>query len=106
MTHSFPTRRSSDLMHGDIRQKSELGLRKARVASYGGMNFATWSEEAPEFEVYLGDMKFYLDMLFCRTDNGLEVLGPPQRVLVTATWNTAVEPNASDGITPWKLHRT
>src|SRR3546814_1291480 len=49
-------------MHGDIRQKSELGLRKARVAIYGGMIFATWSEEAPEFEVYLGDMKFYLDM--------------------------------------------
>src|SRR3546814_16729031 len=40
-------------MHGDIRQKSELGLRKARVAIYGGMIFATWSEEAPEFEVYL-----------------------------------------------------
>src|SRR3546814_20972234 len=51
-------------------------------------------------------MKFYLDMLFCRTDNGLEVLGPPQRVMVSANWKTAGEQNASDGFHTLTLHRS
>src|SRR3546814_18651144 len=51
-------------------------------------------------------MKFYLDILFCRTDNGLEVLGPPQRVMVSANWKTAGEQNASDGFHTLTLHRS
>src|SRR3546814_14275794 len=51
-------------------------------------------------------MKFYLDMLFCRTDNGLEVLGPPQRVMVSANWKTAGEQNASDGFHTLTPHRS
>src|SRR3546814_1994067 len=45
-------------------------------------------------------------MLFCRTDNGLEVLGPPQRVMVSANWKTAGEQNASDGFHTLTLHRS
>src|SRR3546814_16832439 len=45
-------------------------------------------------------------MRFCRTDNGLEVLGPPQRVMVSANWKTAGEQNASDGFHTLTLHRS
>lgn len=33
-------------LHGDIRQKSDLGLTRAKVHLYGGLIFATWNEKA------------------------------------------------------------
>src|SRR5271167_1922957 len=37
-------------MHGDVYQKSELGLHQARVHVYGGLIFATWNEDPEPFE--------------------------------------------------------
>src|SRR5271170_6700058 len=93
-------------MHGDIFQKSELGLKKARVKLYGGLIFATWNIDGPSFEEFLGDNKWYYDMLFCRTDNELEALGPPQRFIVPANWKAAAEQSASDGFHTLTLHRS
>jgi phenylpropionate dioxygenase-like ring-hydroxylating dioxygenase large terminal subunit len=93
-------------MHGDVFAKTELGLRKARVTLYGGLVFATWDIEGPSLDEFLGDMKFYYDMLFCRTDGGLEVLGPPQRYVIPANWKTASEQSASDGYHTLTLHRS
>lgn len=93
-------------MHGNIRTKDELGLKKARVELYGGLVFATWSEDGPSLEEFFGESKFYFDMLLCRTDGGLEVLGPPQRLTVDANWKTAAEQSASDGFHTLTLHRS
>lgn len=93
-------------MHGDIYPKEQLGLRKARVQLYGGLIFATWNLDGPSLEEFFGDMKFYYDMLFCRTDKGLEVLGPPQRFIVPANWKAAGEQSASDGFHTLTLHRS
>jgi len=93
-------------MHGDVYPKSQLGLRQAKVHIYGGLIFATWSADPEPFESYLGDMRYYLDMLFCRTDAGLEVLGPPQRQLIRANWKTAGEQSHGDGFHALTLHRS
>ncbi len=93
-------------MHGAMRPKEELGLKKARVQLYGGMIFATWNIEGPSFDEFLGDFKFYLDQLFCRTDGGLELLGPPQRYTIPANWKTASEQSACDGFHTLTLHRS
>ncbi|MHC8380536.1 aromatic ring-hydroxylating dioxygenase subunit alpha [Pseudomonas sp. LB3P14] len=93
-------------MHGEICAKAELGLRQARVAVYGGLIFATWNIEGPSFDEFLGDMKWYLDTLFCRTDKGLEVLGPPQRYVIPANWKTASEQAAADGFHTLTAHRS
>jgi phenylpropionate dioxygenase-like ring-hydroxylating dioxygenase large terminal subunit len=93
-------------MHGDVFAKSELGLRKARVSVYGGLIFATWNIEGPSFEDFLGEMKWYLDMLFCRSDSGLECVGPPQRFIVPANWKAAAEQSASDGFHTLTTHRS
>jgi phenylpropionate dioxygenase-like ring-hydroxylating dioxygenase large terminal subunit len=93
-------------MHGNVRSKEELGLKKARVHLYGGLIFATWNIEGPSFEAFLGDGKFYFDQLFCRTDGGLELLGPPQRFMIPANWKTAGEQSASDGFHVLTLHRS
>ncbi|HEY2659725.1 MAG TPA: aromatic ring-hydroxylating dioxygenase subunit alpha [Caulobacteraceae bacterium] len=92
-------------MHGHILPKSELGLRRARVKVYGTLIFATWNLEGPSFDDFLGDMKFYYDMLFCRSDGGLEALGPPQKFTLHANWKTAGEQSACDGFHTLTLHR-
>ena len=91
-------------MHGNIKTKEQLGLKKARVQLYGGLVFATWNHDGPSLDEWLGDMKFYYDMLFCRTDKGLEVLGPPQRLTIDANWKTAGEQSACDGFHTLTLH--
>jgi phenylpropionate dioxygenase-like ring-hydroxylating dioxygenase large terminal subunit len=92
-------------MHGKIRGKDELGLQKARVTLYGGLIWATWNHDGPSFEEFLGDTKWYYDMLYCRSNGGLEVAGPPQRFIVRANWKTAGEQSAADGFHTLTLHR-
>ncbi|WP_313296045.1 aromatic ring-hydroxylating dioxygenase subunit alpha [Diaphorobacter sp.] len=94
-----------EMMHGKMTSKEQLGLKKARVTLYGGLIFATWNIEGPSFEEFLGDAKWYYDILFKRTDKGLEVLGPPQRFTVRANWKAAGEQSAADGYHTLTLHR-
>lgn len=94
-----------ECMHGKILGKDQLGLKKARVTLYGGLIFATWNIDGPSFEEFLGDAKWYYDILFKRTDRGMEVLGPPQRFTVRANWKAAGEQSAADGYHTLTLHR-
>lgn len=94
-----------ECMHGKILTKEQLGLKKARVALYGGLIFATWNVDGPSFDDFLGDAKWYYDTLWCRTTKGMEVLGPPQRFVIRANWKTASEQGASDGFHVLTLHR-
>lgn len=93
-------------MHGTMMSKDQLGLRKARVHLYAGLIFATWFIDGPSFDEFLGDMKWYYDMLFDRTERGLELLGPPQRFIVNANWKAAAEQSAADGFHTLTLHRS
>jgi phenylpropionate dioxygenase-like ring-hydroxylating dioxygenase large terminal subunit len=97
---------ASECMHGTIMSKEELGLPKARVETYVGMIFANWDPEAPSLSDYLGDIKWYLDLMFDRTDGGLEVLGPPQRFMINANWKCAGEQHAGDGYHTLTLHQS
>ncbi|MDH1254379.1 MULTISPECIES: aromatic ring-hydroxylating dioxygenase subunit alpha [Comamonas] len=94
-----------ETMHGKMMSKEQLGLKKARVTLYGGLIFATWNIDGPSFEEFLGDAKWYYDILFKRTDKGMEVLGPPQRFTVRANWKAAGEQSAADGYHTLTLHR-
>ncbi|MDB5869981.1 MAG: (2Fe-2S)-binding protein [Polaromonas sp.] len=94
-----------ECMHGKLMSKEQLSLKKARVTLYGGLIFATFNLEGPSFEEFLGDTKWYYDMLFCRSDKGLEVAGPPQRFIVRGNWKTAGEQSAADGYHTLTLHR-
>jgi nitrite reductase/ring-hydroxylating ferredoxin subunit len=93
-------------MQGDVLDKSELGLKPARVHLYGGLVFATWNMDGPSFDAWLGDYKFYTDALFLRTKSGIEMLGPPQKALIQANWKTAGEQFAGDGYHTLTLHRS
>ena len=71
-----------------------LGLVEARVDTYAGLIFATWAEDAPTLEAYLGDARWYTDMLFNRRDAG-EVAVGPQKWIEPSNWKMSVD-NCSD----------
>jgi len=48
---------------------SKWGLIEARVANYRGYVFACWDEETPDFETYLGDLRYYFDD-YCELPDG------------------------------------
>ena len=82
--------------YGDTLDRNNYKLIQARVESYGGLIFATFNEEAPSLDEWLGDMKFYIDIYFNRTPQGMEVVGPPQRWVISANWKSAADNFSSD----------
>jgi phenylpropionate dioxygenase-like ring-hydroxylating dioxygenase large terminal subunit len=68
----------------------------AQIDSYKGLIFATFDPDAPPLRDYLGDMAWYLDILFDRREGGTEVSGP-HRWLLNANWKTAAENFGGDG---------
>jgi hypothetical protein len=94
-------------MYGDTWDKSEFGLRPARVGIYAGIVFANWDHHAPPLDEFLGDYAFYLDTIFKRTKGGLEMLGAPQRITIRSNWKAASEQfNGADGYHAFTLHRS
>jgi phenylpropionate dioxygenase-like ring-hydroxylating dioxygenase large terminal subunit len=85
--------------------KSSLGLIPVdQLGSYKGMIFGTWSKDAPPLDEYLGDMRFYLDVLIGRTDAGVEVMGPPQCWEVHTNWKFATDNFTGDNFHLYSAH--
>ena len=81
----------------DEPDRNALGLiHAAHVAAYKGLVFATFDEHAPSLDEYLGDMRWYLDILLDRDGGGTEVIGPPHRWRVRANWKFPAENFISD----------
>jgi phenylpropionate dioxygenase-like ring-hydroxylating dioxygenase large terminal subunit len=77
--------------------KSRWHLRRAaRVATYADLVFATFSAEAPSLEDYLGDMTWYLDVLFKGSAAGTQVSGGTHRSRVHCNWKIPAEQFGSD----------
>ncbi len=69
---------------------SKMGLVQApRVETYKGFIFGSWNNDVVDLGSYLGDFKWYFDLIFARTKGGVEVLGPPQRFRVKTNWKIA-----------------
>jgi 3-phenylpropionate/trans-cinnamate dioxygenase alpha subunit len=69
-------------------------LRAARVATYRDLIFANFSREGISLEEYLGEMKWYLDLLL-NSSAGTEVSGT-HRSLVHCNWKIPAEQFGSD----------
>ena len=65
----------------------DWGLRRARVASYKGLVFATFDETAPSLDAWLGDFRWYLDAVLDVEDGGSEFLpGGATRSVINCNW--------------------
>lgn len=77
--------------------KARWHLQRAnRVATYGDLIFATFSAEAPSLEEYLGDFRWYLDLLVNTSPAGTEVSAGAHRSLVHCNWKLPAEQFGSD----------
>lgn len=64
-----------------------LGLTPvAKLDTYRGLIFASWNPDAVSLADHLGDLRWYLDLLFHRTPGGMTVLAPPQRWVIDTNW--------------------
>lgn len=70
--------------------KAQWGLIEVpQLAIYKGSIWATWDKDAPPFEDYLGDFRFYLDTLFDASDGGdggVEVLDGVHKWHMPCNW--------------------
>jgi phenylpropionate dioxygenase-like ring-hydroxylating dioxygenase large terminal subunit len=83
------------------------GLLKApQVDSYQGLIFACLDPEAVPLREYLGDMCWYLDVLFGLKEQGMRVVGEPHRWIVPSNWKSGAENFAGDGYHVQSAHRS
>lgn len=93
--------------YGSDLDKSKLGLYAApQLESLHGLIFACLDPEAPPLAEYLGDMRWYLDMVWGQCRHGWEVIGEPQRYVLPANWKTAAENFIGDDYHTFYLHRS
>lgn len=86
---------------------SEWGLIDApRVTNYKGLVFASIDKDVPDFEEYIGDFKWYLDIHLSLTDGGMEVIGDPFRYRINSNWKVGAENFAGDGYHTHTTHRS
>ncbi|MFN8164227.1 MAG: SRPBCC family protein [Solirubrobacterales bacterium] len=74
--------------------KDALHLIEARVESYKGLIFATWDSEGASLEDFLGDLRWYLDIILGRAE--MEVVGVPQKWVVPSGWKLPAENFCAD----------
>ena len=79
--------------YGEL-EVEELGLVEARCDTYADLIFATWADDAPSLEAYLGDARWYLDPSFNRLESGTVAYGP-MKWTEPSNWKTSVD-NCSD----------
>jgi phenylpropionate dioxygenase-like ring-hydroxylating dioxygenase large terminal subunit len=77
--------------------RSQWSLVEApKIASYAGMIFASWDANAMPLDAFLGDMRWYLDIMLERPLGGLEVVPGQQRYACNSNWKIASENFAGD----------
>ncbi|MBS1878946.1 MAG: aromatic ring-hydroxylating dioxygenase subunit alpha [Actinobacteria bacterium] len=74
--------------------KEALHLIEARVESYRGMIFATWNLDGPSLDEFLGNVRWYLDIVLGRAE--MEVVGVPQKWIVPSGWKLPSENFCAD----------
>ena len=91
--------------YGGNLNRAEWGLVPVpRLDQYNGLIFANLDPRAPSLDDYLGEMKWYLDMITKRSDAGLEVVGTPHRWIMNANWKYPAENFAADALHAGFVH--
>ncbi|MEG3174304.1 aromatic ring-hydroxylating dioxygenase subunit alpha [Sphingomonas sp. ZB1N12] len=81
---------------GGCLNKADWGPKQARVETYKGLIFANWDADAPALDEYLGDAKFYMDIMLDRCEAGTEAIPGIQKWVIPCNWKFPAEQFASD----------
>ena len=83
--------------YGDRLDKKAWGLLEVpKLAVYGGMIFGNWDAGAESLDEFLGDLRWYLDVMIERQIGGIEFIPGMQRYSLNANWKIASENFAGD----------
>jgi phenylpropionate dioxygenase-like ring-hydroxylating dioxygenase large terminal subunit len=63
----------------------------ARVASYNGLVFGSLSPEVPPLEEYLGEFRYFIDLLMDQGRNGMELIAGRSAYSFNANWKLQME---------------
>jgi phenylpropionate dioxygenase-like ring-hydroxylating dioxygenase large terminal subunit len=77
----------------------------AHLDTYAGLIFATWAGDAPSLEAYLGDFRWYMDMMFNRRDGGMEFIGP-DKWIIPCNWKNPADNFIGDSYHAVLSHRS
>lgn len=93
--------------YGDRLDKAALGLHQVpQIGTYNGMIFGCLDPDQVSLDDWLGDARWYLDILTRRSPGGLEVVGAPQRWVVDVDWKVAGENFVGDSYHTLMTHRS
>ncbi|WP_209123416.1 aromatic ring-hydroxylating dioxygenase subunit alpha [Alkalihalobacillus sp. BA299] len=76
-------------IYGDTLDKEKMSLHQVTIETYKGCIFGTWNPDPEPLSDFLGDFKFYWDLVICRAE--MVVLGPPQRYIIHSHWKTGAD---------------
>ncbi|WP_018130670.1 aromatic ring-hydroxylating dioxygenase subunit alpha [Effusibacillus pohliae] len=90
--HGFTFKNSGELIGVPLQQDiyggqldfAQLALHQVKIDTYKGLIFGTWNDNPQPLSDFLGDFKWYLDIVVGRT--AMEVVGPPQKFIVHSNW--------------------
>ncbi|HEX4211148.1 MAG TPA: Rieske 2Fe-2S domain-containing protein, partial [Candidatus Binataceae bacterium] len=85
-----------DGYHHELNKEAWSTVRVPRLENYKGLIFGNWDTQALPFTDYLGDMAWYMEAFFDRTDQGTEVIGGLHKWVLKCNWKFAAEQFASD----------
>jgi phenylpropionate dioxygenase-like ring-hydroxylating dioxygenase large terminal subunit len=88
-------------MYGDW-DKSQYGLRRARVEVRSGIIFATFDKSGRTLDQWLGTAAWYINHA---GHEDRVPLGPPMRFLVQSNWKTFIDQGSGDNYHVLSLHR-
>jgi p-cumate 2,3-dioxygenase alpha subunit len=77
----------------------------AQVGNYRGLYFVNFSAEAEDLESYLGDAKYFIDLVADQSPDGMQVLEGTHQYSMKANWKLLVE-NSIDGYHAKSVHHT
>lgn len=85
--------------------KAEWGLQEVPlVSSYKGLIYATWNSEQESLDEYLGDMKWFLDIVLDRREGGTVPLSGVHRIRMRGNWKLAAEQFSGDNLHGLSTH--
>ncbi len=84
-------------------EKAQLNIHKAaKVNTYKGMVFATFDENSVSLDSYLGDFRWYLDILLDNDEGGTEFIGGTLKSIIQCNWKFPSENFVGDSYhAPW-----
>lgn len=77
--------------------RSQWGLVEARVDTYKGLIFANWDNSAPSLLDYLSNMTWHMDMMFDRTEGGVDLLPLAHKWKMEMNWKWPTDNHVGDG---------